>query len=104
MRMLSRCAALATADVAAGEAGVSGNSVDAVAREFYSRGDAYADTVAANQKADIDRLQLQMKGFNIQAANQVNALPVAQPPSFLDAALRIGSGAANAYQKFLYVP
>jgi hypothetical protein len=57
-----------------------------------------------NRKADVDRPQLQMKGFNIQAASMDNQLRPAQPPSFLDAAVRIGSGAVNSYGKWLYTP
>ena len=50
------------------------------------------------------RLQLQMQGFNVQAASMDNQLRPAQEPSFLDAALRIGGGAVNSYDRFLYTP
>jgi hypothetical protein len=97
-------AARATATTAAGEAGVSGLSVDALQREFYARQGEYAQSVEENRSADIDRLQMQMKGFNVQAQSANNQLKQAAEPSFLDAALRIGGSAVGAYGKYMYVP
>jgi len=97
-------AAIATAQTAAGEAGVNGLSVAALTHEYYQRGSDYADSVERNRQADVDRLQLQMKGFDVAAQNEQNRLPVPVAPSFLDAALRIGGSTVSAYKNTLYVP
>jgi hypothetical protein len=97
-------AAAATALTGAGEAGVSGNSVDALAREYYSRQGAYDQTVEDNRTADINRLQEQMQGINVNAASQINSMPIPTQPSLLSIPMGIGGGAVDAYKNFIYQP
>ena len=93
--------ARATALTAAGEAGVSGNSVDALSREYYSREGDFAQSVINNRNADTNRLQLQMAGFNTAGQSENNALVPGTEPSDFGTALTIGGdilgGAANVY-------
>ena len=100
--------AIATAATAAGEAGVSGNSVAALEQEYMSRAGQFSDQVEQNRTASVDRLQLQMQGFDV-AANAANArLPIPNYPSYMDAGLRIGgalvSGAAKGFDVFNKLP
>jgi hypothetical protein len=92
-------AATSTANTAAGEAGVTGNSVAALQQEYMSRAGSFSDQVEQNRSASVDRLQLQMSGFNVDA-NAANArLPVPNYPSGMDTALRIGGALANGAAK-----
>jgi hypothetical protein len=101
-------AAQSTAATAAGEAGVSGLSVDALQREYMSRAGQFSSEVEANRTASVDRLQLQLQGFQV-ADNAANArLPIPDFPSGMDTALRIGgalaSGAAKGFDAFSKLP
>ncbi len=88
--------ARARARVAAGEAGVSGLSVDSLFADFYRQEDVFRESVRRNQ--DFSRLQSQenIKGFRAQAQGRIASIrpyvpePVVRP-SFLGTALQIGS-------------
>jgi hypothetical protein len=97
-------AAAATATTAAGEAGVSGLSVDALQREYMARSGEYDAQVEDNRTASIDRLQLQMQGFDTSAQAADARLPVPNPPNYFDTALTIGGGALKAYNTYLAPP
>lgn len=89
-------AAQATAATAAGEAGVSGNSVAALQQDYMARSGQFADQVEQNRGASVDRLQMQMQGFDVDAQAATAKLPVPTYGSSMDAALRIGGALARA--------
>lgn len=94
--------ARATARVAAGEAGISGLSVDQLLRDFSGRQARYNDRVDQNTDWTINQLQQEKKGLGAQYKDRVAAVPVGQKPSWADAGLRIvsaGINAATTYKK-----
>lgn len=90
--------AKATARVAAGEAGVSGLSLDALLGDFDRTEARYRDSVA--QQGEFDHLASQDRIADFAAdresrINRARPQPVARP-SFLGAALRVAGDAASA--------
>lgn len=98
--------------VAAGEAGISGLSVDSLFRDFYMQEDIFKESVRRNR--EFGRLQSQedAKGFRAQAEGRIASIRpyVPEPivrPSFLGAALQIatdtaarGAGLADQYDRY----
>jgi hypothetical protein len=87
-------AATATARVAAGEAGVSGNSVDALLSEFMGRADDYKGRVNTQTDWSIAQINREKLGIQAQAKDRINSV---QRPSFLDAGLRILGAGMDSY-------
>jgi hypothetical protein len=92
--------AQATARTAAGEAGVSGLSVDALLRDFAGREARHTDRVDQQTDWTITQLQQEKKGLGYQYKDRVASVPVGQKPSWVDAGLRVASGALNAVSTY----
>jgi hypothetical protein len=92
-------AARATDTVAAGESGVSGITVDALARDFASREQRYNDRVDKGTDWTIAALQADKVGQSYEALDRINSQPKARKPSFLGAGLKIAAGGLNAYSQ-----
>lgn len=90
-----------TAVTAAGEAGVTGASVDELLADMYGRQGEAAQAQKSNFKAESTQIDAQMRGEAAAAENRINSVPRGQQPSFLDAALRIGSAGVSAYDLYL---
>lgn len=96
--------ARATARVAAGEAGVSGLSVDALMRDFFSQEATYRDALRTNYGFTSEQIESEMKGVHSQAEGRVQSVrpymkqPVSKP-SYLTAALNIGGNALSTYER-----
>tara|TARA_R110002153_G_C13328494_1_gene497667 strand:- start:5836 stop:6384 length:549 start_codon:yes stop_codon:yes gene_type:complete len=84
--------------VTAGEAGVTGSSVDALYNDFVAqrlRGD---DTLTQNANAIERQIALERRGANAEAENRINSVRQGQQPSFLaHAASTAGSATATYY-------
>ena len=90
----TRIAALegrSTARTASGEAGVSGLSVDALIHDYYGREGRRIDSIDSNYQMNRDYLRAEMESTRAQTEARINSVQKAAPPSFADAALRIGS-------------
>ncbi|MDX2086033.1 MAG: hypothetical protein SFZ03_11680 [Candidatus Melainabacteria bacterium] len=91
--------ARARARVASGEAGVSGLSVDNLIADFYRQEDVYKQGIQRNVELSRQQSQEDIKGLRAQAEGRYQAIqpylpePIARP-SFLGAALQIGTNAA----------
>ncbi len=91
--------------VAAGEAGVSGISLDAIMGDMVKREADYKTSVQTNSRATQDQLNLEMKGLEATANSRINSITPIKPvtqPSFLDAGMRIVGGGMDAYGKYVY--
>lgn len=100
---LDAAKAKATARVAAGEAGISGLSVDALLRDFAGREARHNDRVDQQTEWTVAQLQQEKKGLGFQYKDRVNSMQPGQKPSWADAGLRIASAAVNSvstYKKF----
>jgi hypothetical protein len=97
-------AATATALTSAGEAGVAGNSVSALADEYAQNAATFKGDVDYNRLAEDNELQWQMRGFGSQQQSQINSLKQPVQPSLIGAGLQIGGAAVNSYGTFMYNP
>lgn len=88
--------ARAKARVAAGEAGVSGISVDALVNDYSASEGRFRDTLRNNLSMEKDQANMRVKGYAAQSWSQFNSQKV-QQPSFLGAALRIGGAGFDAF-------
>lgn len=86
----------ATARVAAGEAGVSGLSVESVLRDIS--GSAARDVATINQNRDWSLAQLnqQMRGQQAQAKSRINSVLPGQPVDALPFLIQGAAGATQA--------
>jgi hypothetical protein len=97
--------ARATARTAAGEAGVSGLSLDALLGDFTRQESSYRYGVRRNLSISTDQLTAEMEGVRATAQGRAASIPrlnlePVNGPSYLGAALRIGGDALGAYSKY----
>lgn len=90
----------ATAETAAGEAGVTGLSVDALVADYYGQEGRYERTLDNNLQMQSDYLQGEMTATSHQTAGRINSVSQGQKPSFLDAGVRILGGAVDAFGSY----
>ncbi|WP_127702632.1 hypothetical protein [Sinorhizobium medicae] len=88
--------ARSTANVAAGEAGVTGLSVDALINDYYGQEGRYERTLSNNYQMQADYLRGEMEGVQAQAEGRINSVDQGQKPSFAGAAIRILGGGLDA--------
>jgi len=93
-------AARATATVSAGEANVSGLSVQGLIQEFYGREGGFNASVDQNLKWMRAQTQNDMKGIKYGAQDRINSVPRARKPSFFDAGLRILGAGMDSYSGY----
>ena len=94
--------AAATTRVAAGEAGISGLSVDALLSDIYGQSAKYNDQVDQNTEWTAQQLQREKEGVKAQTVDRINSVqkPTIQRPNFIDLGLRIGGAAVNSYSSY----
>lgn len=98
--------ARSTALVAAGEAGVSGLSVNNLINDFMAQEARYRNSVTTNLGYANQQVEAQKQGVYAEAQGRVNSVtpymkePVAQP-NYVGAALRVGGSATSAYSSYL---
>lgn len=85
--------ARATANTAAGESGVQGNSVSQLLASYYSKQGRYNEALDTNLQMNRQALTDSMDQTRFGTISTINSLPRGEGPSFLDAAIRVaGSG------------
>jgi hypothetical protein len=89
-------AARATNDVAAGESGVSGVSIDALARDFAAKEARFNTRMDTQQDWTMSRLEAEKRGQSYEALDRINQAPRAKKPSFIGAGLKIAASGVNA--------
>lgn len=88
--------ARSTAFNAAGEAGVTGLSVDALMADYTGREARNREAVDENYQMESSHLDADMKSQYAGAQSRINSVQRATPPSFADALIRIGSAGLGA--------
>lgn len=97
---LNATKARAKATVAAGEAGVMGNSIDAQMRNYFFQELSANQTLQTNYDNLVAQNTLAKQGQTASTQNQINSLPSVTQPSFLDAGLRIASAGLKTYEDY----
>ncbi len=95
-------AALSSTVVAASEAGVSGNSLDAVLSDVASKAGRNKVRNAQNTKMRVDQLTRDKESVLVEANNNINTARQTnvRQPSILTPALQIGGAALNTLDQF----
>lgn len=88
--------ARATAEVAAGEAGVSGLSVEALLNDLSGRQGRFNDRTDQNRDMALDQIQAQKRGASRTARDRINSVA---KPSLFDTGLRIAGAGLDAYSQ-----
>lgn len=92
-------AARATTMAAAGEAGVSGLSVDALLADIYGKEATAKDRISQNTGFTTQNLTRELDGVKAKAQDRINSMPWASGPSPFAAALKIGGVGLDAYSR-----
>lgn len=91
---------MSSAYAAAGEAGVSGLSVQSILADIGATAARDISTIEENRDWSIDQLNSEMSGARNQAMSQMNATTAGVRPSGWATALQIGSSAVGAYASY----
>jgi hypothetical protein len=76
---------------------VTGLSVDALVNDYYGREGRRLDSIDQNYEMDRDYLRADMDNTQSTAQQRINSVQRATPPSFADAALRIGGAILGGF-------
>lgn len=93
-------AARATAEVGAGESGVSGLSVEGLLREFDGRAASQTDRIDQQTEWTLQQLQEQKRQIRAQAEDRINSVQRAARPSFFSTGLKIAGTGLNFYNEY----
>lgn len=90
--------ATASAEAAATEGGVQGNSISQLVASYYGKQGRYNDSVDQNYQMSRDYLFASMDQTKNQTQSQINSMAKPVKPSFLDAAIRVAGSGLSAMQ------
>ncbi len=91
--------ARATADTGAAEAGVQGNSVEGVARNYFMEQGRIDSATERNTEMSVVQLQEEKKQADAQYKSRTN-MPAVRNPSLIGLGLEIGGAGVNAYDLY----
>jgi hypothetical protein len=83
--------------VAAGEAGVTGNSIDLLLQDYEAQKLRGTTTINRNLENVEKQIELEKRGASAEALNRTNSLQQGVMPNFLAAAVGTAASAAGAY-------
>lgn len=91
---------MSTANVAAGEAGVTGLSVGRIFREIGGLASNDIGTLRSNRDMTLSQLSHDMKGQRASTINQINSVQKGQHPSLLGTMLKIGAAGVGGWDNY----
>src|ERR1051325_2454091 len=91
-----------TAVVSAAEAGVSGNSLDAILNDIQSKAGENKTRIDQNTKMQLDQIQAEKSGVLVEAQNNINTVrqTTIRQPSLITPILSTGATALNVYDQY----
>jgi len=92
--------ARATSEVAAGESGVSGLSIEGLARDFAGKEQRMKDRIDQQTDWTTQQLQAEKRGDSYQTLDRINSVRRAQKPNFAAAGLRIAGAGLDAVSSY----
>lgn len=92
--------ARATSEVAAGESGVSGLSIEGLARDFAGKEQRVKDRIDVQTDWTTAQLQAEKRGDSFQALDRINSVKRAEKPNFAAAGLKIAAAGLNSYTDY----
>lgn len=94
--MLGTRSKAATAEVSAGEAGITGLSVDSLIADIYQKGGTSSDRLSRNKEMTLTQLNAEKNGVNATRVNRINSVQPGVQPSGLALGLNIAGAAVNS--------
>lgn len=89
--------AAATNIVAAGESGITGNTVDSLLRDIYGQAGAANDRVDQNLDWSMEQIAAEKRGQGFTAQNRINSVQRGQKPSIVAAGLKLAGAGLDSY-------
>ncbi len=102
-RRIQGLKARGTANEAAGSAGVTGLSVDALINDYSAAEGRGVDSVVTNYDIEKDNILSQMEAVHHQTTARINSVQRAQPPGLLPTIIRIAGSAVGAASSYNYM-
>ena len=90
--------------VAAGEAGVTGGSVDILLADYTAQKLRGETTINRNLENIERQIELEKMGASAEAESRINSMPQGTQPSFLAAAISAGASGYAAYKEYEVEP
>ena len=90
--------------VAAGEAGVTGSSVDILLADYIAQKLRGETTINRNLENVERQIELQKMGASAEAESRINSMPQGTQPSFIAAAVGAAASGYAAYQQYSVEP
>jgi len=92
--------ARATNEVAAGEAGVSGLSIEGLARDFAGKEQRMSDRIDQQTDWTTQQLQAEKRGDSFRALDRINSVRRANKPNFAAAGLKIAAAGLDSFSTY----
>jgi len=89
--------AAATADVAAGQGGVSGLSVEQLLRDIWAQEGRNSQALDSNAQMNRAYLEGEKRAAQLGSQNQINSVPIPEKPSFAPYLINAFGSGINAY-------
>jgi hypothetical protein len=99
--MLDTRAKVATATVGAGEAGVTGLSVESLINDIYGAGGRTNDRIKHNEEMTLTQLATEQQGIEARRIDRTNSVKKGVAPSSLALGLNIASAGLNAGTSYM---
>lgn len=99
-RRLEAMQQTATSNVAAGEAGVSGFSVERVLRDIGATASRDVTTIQQNRDWNVSQMNNEMLGLRTQTKSRILSVPKAMKPKVLPYILQGAQGVAGSYMTY----
>jgi len=93
-------AARATNEVAAGESGIAGNTVEGLARDFASREQRFKDRIDQQTDWTVTQLAAEKRGQSFEALDRINSVRRATKPNFAAAGLKIAAAGIDSFSSY----
>ncbi|NKD46206.1 hypothetical protein HEQ69_10875 [Haematospirillum jordaniae] len=92
--------AAATTRTAAGEAGLSGLSVDSLLADIYGQDATYRASIARKADWTMEQLQREKAGIRATAADRAHSMAPGTKPSFVNLGLQLGAQGMQTYSGY----
>ncbi len=96
--------ARSSAAAAAGDAGVSGLSVDALVGDYFAQQGRRAEALDTQYQMTAGNIRAEMEQTEAKAQSRINSVQRANPPSIVPFLISGASGAVNAFSKMIPPP
>lgn len=95
--MLETRARARKAEAGAGEAGITGLSVESLLRDIYQTGERAGGRIQSNTDATLEQLNAERNGVPIRVNDRINSVSRGKKPSMIGLGLQIAGAGVDSY-------